>query len=72
MSDYGLIPSDERNQVQCAGTPSARYIPPTLRKMLTAQKDELEKRLADVNAALAGLDENPGAEKLMDLIRKVT
>jgi len=71
MRDDYLAPSPEcaGNQMQIG---EKRYIPPTLRKTLTAQKEELERRLTDVNAALAGLDENPSAEKLMDLIRKVT
>lgn len=44
--------------------------PMDVREGLVAKKTRLEAQLAEVNAALAAVDDNPGIVKLFDLIVK--
>jgi hypothetical protein len=47
------------------------YRNPTLTETLRARKVDLESRLADVNAALSALEENPGVENVLNLVAKI-
>ncbi len=44
---------------------------PTARAVLQARKDELTKQIKAVDDAIQALDENPGVEKVLNILRKV-
>jgi hypothetical protein len=44
---------------------------PSVRQTLERRKIELESRLAEVNAAIAGLSRNPEVAEVIELIAKV-
>ena len=45
---------------------------PSLRDTLCGRRASLESQLQEVNEAIAALDENPGVERVLDLITKTT
>ena len=49
-----------------------RCVSPTLRDTLRNKRASLESQLQEVNEAIAALDENPGVERVLDLITKTT
>ena len=55
---------------ECAGT-TLRPYNPTLRERLLTQKADLTQRLADLDAAITALDNNPNFEEVVNLIGKV-
>lgn len=63
--DYGL------NSMECAKEVTPRPLEPaTVTEELKIKKAMLEKKLADVNAAIEALEANPGVEKVLNLISK--
>ena len=44
---------------------------PTARSVLQARKDELLKQIKAIDDAITALDENPGVEKVLNILRKV-
>ena len=57
-------------QAEDCGT-SVRPRPVTLREKYIMQKADLTQRLADVDAAITALDENPNFESVLNTIGKV-
>jgi len=55
---------------QC-GTSALSPYAPTLKERLENQKAQAEAQLANVNAALAALEEFPGVEKCITALSKV-
>lgn len=49
----------------------AMDITPTKRQHLLEIKQQLELKMREVDDAIKALDENPGVEKVLDLLRKV-
>ena len=49
---------------------TSRLEEPTVTDNLKMKKANLEKQLADVNAAIDALESNPGVEKVLNLISK--
>ena len=45
---------------------------PSMRETLRVKRASLESQLTEVNEAIAALDENPGVERVLDLITKTT
>ena len=45
---------------------------PSMRDSLRSKRASLEAQLQEVNEAIAALDENPGVERVLDLITKTT
>ena len=44
---------------------------PSLTQRLTAERQDLAERLAEVDAALAALNAQPDIQKILDLVQKV-
>ena len=51
---------------------SGRLCTPSMRDTLRNKRASLESQLQEVNEAIAALDENPGVERVLDLITKTT
>ena len=49
-----------------------RSQPPSMRDTLRNKRASLESQLQEVNEAITALDENPGVERVLDLITKTT
>lgn len=45
---------------------------PTAREQLNRKKQNFERQLKEVDAALAALDEHPEVEKVLDLVGRAT
>ena len=56
------------SQASCDG----RISTPAMRDTLRNRRASLESQLQEVNEAITALDENPGVERVLDLITKTT
>ena len=63
--DNLMGPSTGQYEVQKANTVPRQM---SVRERLVQNKRHLEAQLTHVNAALAGLDENPNVEKVLELL----
>ena len=68
MRDF--IPGGEKglSATEASGLSQGRE---TIAQSLQRRRERLESELADINAALAGLQEHPEVEKLIDLLSRV-
>lgn len=66
-----MLMKQQAEQGYLAGSANTPMRPRTLRENLLAQKAEFTQRLANVDAALSALDDNPNFEKVLDVVQKV-
>ena len=59
------------NEIAKAGMSLGNLRTPTARSVLQARKDELLKQIKAIDDAITALDENPGVEKVLNILRKV-
>lgn len=67
-NDIMAIQAKQAEGAMC-GTGQMRR--PTMREGFIQRKADLTQQLANVDAALAALDENPNFEKILDVVQKV-
>jgi hypothetical protein len=63
------LPEQQIETSHQAGQPA--YRSPTLRESLLSQKADLTQRMANVDAAISALDNNPNFEEIINIIQKV-
>jgi hypothetical protein len=60
-----------RNQLKDIGAQAGPCRPPSVIERLTDEKERCERRLAEVNGALALLDQNPGVATVLEALSKI-
>lgn len=67
--DSGDYPMQAIEKASLGGVSLGRVL--TKREQLLDMKKQLQQKVREIDDALTALDENPGAEKVMDTLRKV-